>query len=100
AALTTPCAFDVRVLATGDVRRVETACPRLDPACRVVRVRVGRQGCRVRGPAFLRHQPPVIGDGSGTTSTDDAARAAAAMRRPVVTAPSLADDTSAASLAT
>jgi hypothetical protein len=41
----------------------------------------------------------VIGDGSGTTSTDEAARAAAVIRRPVVTAPSLAEETNAAYLA-
>src|SRR5437773_8233529 len=59
---------------------------------------LGEVVVRGRG-ADPQHQPPVIGDGSATTETGAEARAAAAMRRPVVTAPSLADETSAAYLA-
>src|SRR5919112_2113009 len=90
APLLAPCSLRVGVLAAGDVRRVEAAGASLDRSRRVVCLRVRRRSAG--------HQPPVIGDGSGTTVTDDAPRATV-MRRPVVTAPSLADDTSAAYLA-
>ena len=87
-----------RVLLVGPAhladRGREVRRDRADDSGEVGEVLVGR--CR----SDLEHQPPVIGEGSATTATGAPAippRAnASAIRRPVVTAPSLADETSAA----